>query len=65
MELMQAQKRIMVFEKIPNKFTFFFFVVLGLELRVKSLLGRHSNTQISCLAVGTHVPGDNFPNSNF
>jgi hypothetical protein len=45
--------------------SFFFLVVLGLELRATNLLGRHSNTQISFLAVDTHVPGDNFPNSNF
>jgi hypothetical protein len=39
-----------------------FLLVLGLELRATSLLGRHSNTPIPFLAVGTHVRGDDFPN---
>jgi hypothetical protein len=34
----------------------------GAWTQATRLLGRHSNTQIPFLAVGTHEPGDDFPN---
>jgi hypothetical protein len=43
--------------------SFIFLLVLEFELRASCLLGRHSNTKISFLAVATHEPGDDIPNS--
>jgi hypothetical protein len=68
MELMQAQKRIMVFYKISKQipflfFSFIFLVVLEFEVRASCLLGRHSNTKIPFLAVATREPGDDISNS--